>query len=133
MNKGKTATQLVQKYARLRDTDPNGWGFCCTCGKPLQYGTPQCQGGHFHAKGRHYNGACCIEENVNLQCAGCNSFGNVEAQYAKFMLAKYGKKIINKIAEASKILLTKEDFDCIIEEYKGKIKEIAKTKNFQVK
>ena len=133
MNNAKLACQLVQKYARLRDTDADGWGNCCTCGKPLQYGTAQAQGGHFHAKGRHYNGACCMEENVNLQCAGCNSFGNVEAQYAKFMLAKYGKKIINKIAQASYKVLTREEIECIIAEYKVKIQELAKTKNFKVK
>jgi len=133
MNYGKIATTLAQKYARLRLTDEHGYGWCCTCGKLLEYGTQQCQGGHFHAKGRHYNGACCMEENINLQCAGCNSFGNVESQYAKYMMDTYGKRIINKIAKESKKVLTKEEFQDIIAELKVKIKEIAKTKMFLVK
>ena len=133
MNYGKKATQLVQKYARLRDTDENGYGWCCTCRKLLQYGTQQCQGGHYNAKGRHYNGASCIEENVNLQCSACNKFKDVEAEYSEFMLEKYGEEVINKIAIASHLLLTKEDFKVIIKEYKEKIKEISKTKNFEVR
>jgi hypothetical protein len=133
MNYGKTATTLVQKYVRLRDTDEHGYGYCCCCRKLLQYGTSDCQGGHFNAKGRHYNGACCLEENVNLQCSGCNSFKNVEAEYAKYMVERYGEGIISKIALASKIHLTKEEFKVIIEEYKAKIKELAKTKMFLVK
>lgn len=127
------ACKLAQKYVRLRDTDENGYGNCCTCGKLLKYGDANCQGGHFHSKGRSYNGACLIEENINLQCAGCNSFGHVEAHYADFMLKKYGQSIIDTIKnEAGKTY----DYNWFKEkaaEYKLKIKEIAKTKNFKVK
>lgn len=123
------ACALIQKYARLRDTDEHGNGYCSSCGVPVTYWNAD--GGHFHPKTRGYNGACCMEENVNIQCKSCNLFkqGNI-AHYAVHLQNKYGRDIIDKIkAQANKSIDALEFLD-IIEELKEKIEQIKKTKMF---
>jgi hypothetical protein len=65
------ATDLVQLYARLRDTDVNGWGYCVTCGNLVHFSASD--GGHCIPKGNTCNQASIDTRNVNLQCRLCNS------------------------------------------------------------
>ena len=128
----RLACSLAQLYARLRDTDRNGYGKCSSCGRQLLWS--EGSGCHWHPKGRNYNGACLIAENISLGCSRCNLYlqGNI-GPYTQFMLEKYGQDVIDMISAASKKLLTKEEIELNIAGYRNLCKELAKTKNFVVR
>jgi len=83
------------KYIRLRDTIDKGWGYCCSCAKPVVNG----DAGHFIGKGfGGKSGVRYDERNINLQCRSCNRFqeGN-KLEYRKFMLDSYGEKVVEEL------------------------------------
>lgn len=126
------ACKYIQLYVRLLETDENGYGYCCSCGKLLTW--RETQGGHFQPKGVNYNAACLEEENVHIQCATCNLYrqGN-PAGYYKFMLDKYGEDVIKEIEELSYEVYDIEEVQELAQIYKQKCKDLAKTKNFEVR
>lgn len=92
------AWTVFSQYIRLRDcletTGTLHMGKCCTCGKIISY--KESQAGHF-IPGR--GGAILfLENNVHLQCAGCNIYrhGNV-VEYLEFMRNKYGQEVLNEL------------------------------------
>jgi len=126
------ACRFVQLYTRLNETDANGYGYCCSCGKMVEWNG--CHGGHFQPKGRHYNAACLEEDNVHIQCTTCNTYrGGNPAGYSKFMLDKYGQDVIDYIEKKSYERLELEEVREIAKIYKQKCKDLAKTKNFEVR
>ena len=127
-----TACKLVQLLARLRETDCNGRGRCVSCGKLLDW--RQAQGGHFQAKGRNYNAACTMEENVHLQCSRCNlTLGGASAGYSQWMYATYPEDVIEEIKKKSFETLGRDEIEERIIELRKMCRELAKTKNFVVK
>lgn len=82
----KMADKYFSQYVRLRDSE-NGYGECISCGEKKHW--KNAQAGHFVS--RSVNALRYDEENVNLQCVGCNMFkqGNQYA-YAKALDLKYG-------------------------------------------
>jgi hypothetical protein len=128
----KLACQLIQLFARLRDTDKNGNGRCCSCGKSLRWG--EGQGGHWHPKTRGYNAACLMVQNVNLQCCQCNLFkqGNVAA-YTEYMIETYGEDIISEISSMSTQILDKSVIEEKITNLRTLCKDLASRKNFTVR
>ncbi len=96
----KTRTQLVKladKHfslaIRLRDSS-NGVGECITCNKKLHY--KEAHAGHFQK--RRYYATRWDEENVNLQCSACNTFGDGEQfKYARALKLKYGDEVPEKL------------------------------------
>ena len=130
-NRLKLACQLVQLHARLRDTDVNGYGKCCSCNRVIAWN--EGNGGHYQPKGRHYNGACLMEENVNLQCINCNfNYGGNPAGYTEFMERKYGKKIISTVKKRSYETWDRRDVEDAIQTYRDKCRKLAKTKNLEI-
>jgi len=134
----KTAKRWFHKYIKLRDTDEYGYGNCIATGERLKYGTEKAQAGHFFAAGKHkaleFN-----EDNVNMQSKQDNYFGHDFASYSMNLINKIGMermKQLDQKARASKKGFFKEDKYLmieIIEKYKQKVKELAKTKMFEVK
>jgi len=89
----KELTRLFNKKVRLRDTQPDGWGKCISCGKPIQYGTSDCHAGHYVPAGNSTR-LKWEDDNVNGQCgASCNKFkGGNYHEYRKGMIEKYGEE-----------------------------------------
>ena len=133
----KRAKFYFNKFIRLRDTDENGYGKCIATGKRLKYGTEEAQAGHFFSAGKHkaleFN-----EDNVNLQSKQDNYFGHDFAAYSCNLIEKIGfekVKKLDRLSKQGKRGIHKEDRFLmieIIECYKAKVKEISKTKMFEV-
>ena len=125
------ACKYVQLYVRLLETDVNGYGKCCSCGRLLAWS--ETQGGHFQPKGRNYNAAAFEEDNVHIQCGSCNlGKGGNPAGYSIYMTETYGKKAIEEIKALSYKVLDCNQIDEIARNYKQKCIDLAKTKNFKV-
>ena len=126
------ACGFIQLYARLLETDENGYGKCCSCGEVKSWG--DLHGGHFQAKGVNYNAACLEEDNVHAQCSTCNTYrqGN-PAGYGQYMLDRYGNDVIEYIKQKSYEILDIEEVREMARIYKQKCKDLVKDKNFPVK
>lgn len=85
------------KFIRLRDTKGSRCP-CISCGKPVQYGTHDCQAGHFYPGIAIYRALEFDEQNVNVQCFQCNygRQGNPEG-YKLGLVKKYGEGILEKL------------------------------------
>ncbi len=131
-NKIKLACTLVQQWARLVETDDHGNGYCFSCGKQTNYW--ESHGGHFQPKGRDYNAACLDKRNVHLQCFRCNMYeqGNAGG-YASHMVEKYGQSVLEEIFLISRHPSDPEVVDKFIKEIREEMREILKTKMFEVK
>lgn len=82
--------KVFSLYVRLRDSNRKGYGKCITCNQPKHY--TQAHAGHFQS--RRYLNTRWDEQNVNLQCPGCNNWGAGEQyKYAKALDLKYGKEV----------------------------------------
>lgn len=119
------AWKLMSEYIRKRDTDWRGYGNCCTCGKTVEY--KKAHAGHYRHGYLDFN-----EKNINLQCAGCNTYrGGALDKYTIFLIKKYGIGIIEKLddlyhkhkqkQDKTGKKYTKEELEEIIEDLKVKI------------
>jgi hypothetical protein len=88
------AAKLLQRLVRLKASDDNGYCQCVTCGKIDHY--KNMQGGHFYSR-RHLVFKL-FEENLNVQCAGCNLYGmkttKIQEAYRIYMEDMYGARRI---------------------------------------
>jgi len=126
------ACKIIQLYARLNETDANGYGYCRSCSKMVRFSSSD--GGHFQPKGRSYNAACIDPRNVHLQCKHCNGFmGGNPAGYAEWMVEEYGLGILEELFLLSKKTSNKTDMIKAVDEYRAKNRELAKTKMFEVR
>lgn len=92
------ADTLFSLAIRLRDS-VDGVGRCITCDKPLHY--KDAHAGHFQS--RKYYQTRWDEENVNLQCAGCNTFGYGEQfKYGRALEMKYGDGTAEKLEKQAR-------------------------------
>lgn len=125
MEKKPTRKSLVIKldtvfsqYIRRKDLI-NGLATCVTCGK--QNEPKKMQAGHFMSR-RHYS-TRWVENNVSVQCYGCN-ITNQGMQYA---FGKYlGEEIAKNMFIQSKQIVKFADVDLIdmIEYYTNKLKDL---------
>jgi hypothetical protein len=134
------ACKYVQLYAKLLETDENGYGYCCSCGDSLSWN--QGQGGHFHPKGRNYPASSFMIANVHLQCSSCNcGQGGNPSGYSKYMDDKYGKVVkgkftnptVDEINTQAYVYLDTHQVQEIAHEIKQKCIELIKTKSFEIK
>lgn len=118
----KQADKYFSQYVRLRDSI-DGYGQCITCERTYHW--KQAQAGHFVS--RSCNLLRYDDENVNLQCVGCNMFKSGDQyQYAKNLDLKYGDGTAEKLHGQRNIShkLTKEELETIIKDSKEYIKEM---------
>ena len=128
----KRACQQIQQYARLFESDINGYGTCASCG--VQHHYSDANGGHFQPKGNSYNAACVDPRNVHFQCVHCNcALGGNPAGYSDWMISKYGDGILEELHILSRQKGTREMMQAAYEKYRALNKELAKTKMFSVR
>jgi hypothetical protein len=121
------ACRWIQMYARLRDTDDNGWGNCCSCGAVVRWN--ECDGGHFQPKGRSYNGASIDPRNVHAQCKTCNlTLGGNPAGYQKYMHDHYTDEEIAELERMSHDTPSREVMAEALKKYKALAKELKRSK-----
>lgn len=95
------ACDLIQLYARLRDSDKDGSGVCIRCCKT--YTRKQHQWWHWRPK-QESRYTALLEENVNLECAWCNvdyDWLNVSDQEPN-MIIKYWQELVDQLREYAK-------------------------------
>lgn len=115
----KKADVLFSKAIRLRDTI-DGRGACITCGKVLSI--TQLHAGHFQS--RRHSATRYDEENVNAQCAGCNTFrGGEQYKYGLALDEKYGEGTAKKLAKLAQTYhkFTVDELEEIIHDAKAEI------------
>ena len=112
----RKAWKELSLFIRNRDN----WT-CVTCGTYAQ-GADMHSGHYIHNRANTY----WREDNIHAQCRKCNYFasGNL-AEYAIFMLNKYGEGHLRQLTEDSKVLKqwTKKEYDEIALKYK-KLNEV---------
>lgn len=114
-------------YVRLRDTMPNGYFRCISCGQLKPFGQADC--GHYI--NRQHMSTRYDEMNCNAQCRKCNRFmeGNMSG-YRHGLVAKYGERNV-LLLEAKKNQARKySDFEYseLIKYYKALNAKLRKEK-----
>ena len=120
--------KVFSQFIRLRDSDENGFGECCTCSKRIHWKEAHC--GHFIS--RRHLGTRWSERNTALQCAYCNLFCQGQQYFFSVSIDKrYGKGTVEQLIKASKetIKFTQGEFEELIDLYKKKVKELENKKN----
>ena len=120
----KKADLYFSKYIRYRDSVKRADGYycqCITCDKwnPVS----QTHAGHFQS--RRFSATRYDEENVNAQCASCNTFNAGEQyRYAKALEMKYGDGTAEKLEKRAReyYKLTTDELLGIIDEAKANLK-----------
>lgn len=115
---------------RLRDTDENGYGKCISCGKIIYWKDGDCG----HGVNRRHWGTRYNEKNNNLQCRADNRFAEgQQANYAINVNKKFGPDTWD-LLQASKNgkKYTGVEMYWLNEQVKERIKELMKTKNFEL-
>jgi len=118
-------------FIRLRAKTENNLR-CVTCNNLTEFGTSNCQAGHYVSRKLHkYR---FDERNVNIQCYACNiaNYGAL-ISYADFIKRKYGKETLEELDNYykdwrhGKIIAKRyniEELKSIELKYDNKIKEL---------
>ena len=119
----KKADTWFSKYVRYRDGKLRGGEYyapCITCEKWLPI--KQMHAGHFQS--RRHNSTRYDDENVNAQCAACNTYNQGEQfKYSKALDLKYGDGTAEKLEKLAQEYhkLTIEELNDIISEAKNNV------------
>lgn len=121
----------VQKLARMKAANANGYAQCVSC-DPNELNSwhhwKDMDGGHFISKGSSSYWAL-ESENVHPQCKGCNGFGmkhgSAEAWYTLWMEDYYGKDYVKQMLRDKRKSRKyyAEDYRELLAEFKKQIKE----------
>ncbi len=115
---------IFSQFVRQRDATENGIVKCCTCGHPMRWQTAH--NGHFMS--RRYQSTRYDEKNTGVQCPGCNTFNQgKQYEFAIYLDKRYGKGTADNMLMKSKMLCKRDryDLECLIEEYKNKLKKVT--------
>lgn len=101
VGKTKTHSQLkkeldaiISKYVRISRSDKNGIGECFTCGKRAHWKKMHC--GHFIS--RNYLATRFDENNLRIQCPGCNLFGGGRPlDFEENLVEELGKGVVEAL------------------------------------
>tara|TARA_R110000737_G_scaffold350701_1_gene390460 strand:+ start:209 stop:601 length:393 start_codon:yes stop_codon:yes gene_type:complete len=119
MKKKPSRSKLIKKldtvfslYIRIKDSNKEGIGTCVTCGKQDHY--KNLQAGHFQSR-KHY-ATRWDEDNVKIQCVGCNVFKYGE----QFLFSKYlGNNLSEELLDKSRniVKFTNIELEEMVTEY----------------
>jgi len=122
-------------YIRLRDADQNGYIICCSCGKRVFW--RDADAGHFI--GRKIRATRYDERNVHAQDRYCNRFCNRfldgnSAGYARFLIAKYGVKILETLDLDSRRTTrwTPAEINEMADDFKARAIKLSKEKGLKI-
>lgn len=126
-NKIKALDTAFSQYIRLRDSNDQGIGYCCSCGKAVHW--KDADAGHYI--NRKWHSTRWDEKNVHLQCRACNRFdeGNLPG-YGRFMQRRYGDDTIDYLLSIKRQSMgfTDFDLDILLKDYRIKVKELLTKK-----
>lgn len=133
--------KFFSNYIRLRDAIEFhkktkvdiSFGQCCTCGKIGQWRYMDC--GHFIGRGLGGSSGVRWDERVaHLQCKICNAFQQgAPATYLKFMLGKYGQKIVDELYLRHKVhKYTRLEIEGLGQYYKQEYQRMCREHNLKV-
>jgi hypothetical protein len=120
--------KVFSQFIRLRDSDENGFGECCTCSKRIHWKESHC--GHFIS--RRHLGTRWDERNTSLQCPYCNVYCQGQQYFFSVSIEKrWGRGTVNELINLSKqtVKLTKAEYEEMIDLYKKKVKQLENKKN----
>ena len=118
-------------YIRLRDSDIDGYGSCCTSGERIHWTEGDC--GHFVPRGRY--ATRWDETNAHLQSYGDNRFRDGrQAEHGFFIDERYGDGHSRALFEKSRELFkqNKATFEPILEYYAQKAWEEADKRGIDI-
>ena len=120
------AWKEFSRYIRLRDSDNNGIGQCCTCG--ARHHWKELQAGHF-IPGR-CNSILFDERGCHAQCRRCNFNEGNGPEYYPFMLKRYGQKVVDELRmnRHQTVKIPIAEMTMIYEKYKKLAKELEAEK-----
>ena len=119
--------KVFSQFIRLRDSDENGFGQCCTCSKRIHWKEAHC--GHFIS--RRHLGTRWDERNTALQCAYCNLYCQGQQYFFSVSIKeRWGRDTVDELISLSKVTvkLTKSDYEQMIDLYKKKVKQLENKK-----
>ena len=128
--KTTNADKWFSRFIRLRDSDENGIGKCCTCGAIKEVKNMDC--GHFI--GRQHMQTRFSTMNAHVQCKRCNGFEEGrKAQYKEFLIEKYGIINVNLLEVQGYKTKKYSAFEMkeIEKYYKEETNKLIKEKNIQ--
>lgn len=111
----KKADKVVSDFVRQKDAI-DGVATCYTCGKRSEWKKLQC--GHFVS--RNNSATRYFEDNLRVQCAGCNVWGRGRYDiFADKLLKELGVKRFKKLLEKGRSIhqLTIQELQDIIKKY----------------
>tara|TARA_R100000541_G_scaffold551_1_gene3746 strand:+ start:1986 stop:2378 length:393 start_codon:yes stop_codon:yes gene_type:complete len=104
----KKLDSVFSQYIRLKDADEFGNATCFTCGKVDHW--KKLQNGHFQSR-KHYS-TRWLEQNCQIQCAGCNVFRYGEQfLFSKYLDEKYGDGTSEELYYKAKQTIKLADFE----------------------
>ncbi len=129
--------KLVQKYARLRDSDVYGYWYCISCWKRVHYKKAD----WWHYISRKFMISAFDPDNIHLQCKTCNK--PAYRWWKDWNILEYRPRLIQKIwiwkvtkLENDKNIIKDWKFDeleSLIKEYKHKNKQLLQNKKLDCK
>lgn len=102
--------KVFSRYIRLRDTMPNGYFRCISCGQIKPYKQADC--GHYHS--RRHMATRFDEDNAHAECRACNRFSADHLiQYEKNLITKIGRQRFDKLTWKAGQTMKWTDFELI--------------------
>lgn len=134
----KKKTNLVAKldrifsiYIRLRDTMPNGYFKCISCGQFKKFEQADC--GHFFS--RTHMATRYDEDNCNAECSACNRFSADHLiGYREHLIEKIGKNRFDILSWKAHQMKKWSDFEleAMINHYKKEAKRLSLERGIKV-
>ena len=118
----KKLDEIFSQYIRQKYADTNGYATCYTCGTRKHW--KEMQNGHFVS--RSQLATRFDEENVRVQCVGCNVFGRGKTTIFANKLESEKKGITIKLYKNAQAIIRYFPYEEKIEEYKKKIEELQR-------
>lgn len=124
--------KIFSLYIRLRDSDPNGYFYCISCGQMKSWYDADC--GHYFSRARM--NTRFDERNCHAECKRCNRFLSDHLDgYKRNLVRKIGEEEYEKLRIRANITRRWAEYELeeLVKYYRAKAKELVKEKNFSVK